>query len=66
MGAVVANGGAPGIDGMTTGQLESHIERHWGSLSAKLLAGKLLQSGAACGDPEAFGREAAAGDTDGR
>ena len=44
MQAVVANGGAPGIDGMTTGQLESHLERHWDSLSARLLAGRFTPS----------------------
>ena len=37
--AVKRNGGAPGIDRMTTGQLRDHIDRHWEVLSAKLLAG---------------------------
>lgn len=42
--AVVANGGAAGIDGMTTGQLSAHVERHWESLAAKLLAGRFTPS----------------------
>ena len=37
--AVKRNGGAPGIDRMTTGQLRDHILKHWEALSAKLLAG---------------------------
>jgi len=37
--AVKRNGGAPGIDRMTTGQLGEHIRQHWDVLSAKLLAG---------------------------
>ena len=37
--AVKRNGGAPGIDGMTTGQLREHIDKHWEVLKAKLLAG---------------------------
>jgi RNA-directed DNA polymerase len=37
--AVKRNGGAPGIDGMTTGQLGEHLRQHWEVLSAKLLAG---------------------------
>jgi RNA-directed DNA polymerase len=37
--AVKRNGGAPGIDRMTTGQLRDHIRKHWEVLSAKLLAG---------------------------
>lgn len=37
--AVKRNKGAPGIDGMTTKQLADHIERHWESIRAKLLAG---------------------------
>ena len=37
--AVKRNGGAPGIDGMTTKQLGEHLRRHWESICAKLLAG---------------------------
>jgi retron-type reverse transcriptase len=37
--AVKRNGGAPGIDRMTTEQLRDHVRAHWDSLSAKLLAG---------------------------
>jgi group II intron reverse transcriptase/maturase len=42
--AVKRNGGAPGIDRMTTGQLCDHIRRHWEVLSAKLLAGTYVPS----------------------
>jgi group II intron reverse transcriptase/maturase len=37
--AVKRNGGAPGIDRMTTGQLREHIDKHWEVFRAKLLAG---------------------------
>jgi RNA-directed DNA polymerase len=37
--AVKRNGGAPGIDGMTTKQLGEHLRRHWESICAKLSAG---------------------------
>ncbi len=37
--AVKRNGGAPGIDGMTSKQLGEHLRRHWESICAKLLAG---------------------------
>jgi RNA-directed DNA polymerase len=37
--AVVANDGAPGIDGMKAADLEEHLETHWGKIRAKVLAG---------------------------
>jgi len=37
--AVKRNGGAPGIDGMTTPQLGDHVRKHWEIIRAKLLAG---------------------------
>jgi len=37
--AVKRNGGAPGIDRMTTGQLGGHIRKHWETFQAKLRAG---------------------------
>lgn len=37
--AVKRNGGSPGIDGMTTGQLGGHIRAHWDSIQTKLLLG---------------------------
>jgi group II intron reverse transcriptase/maturase len=37
--AVKRNQGAPGIDGMTTGELRDHIRKHWETLAAKLLTG---------------------------
>jgi RNA-directed DNA polymerase len=42
--AVKRNGGAPGIDGMTTGQLREHVRAHWESIRAKLLAGTYVPS----------------------
>src|SRR6202040_1014880 len=42
--AVKRNGGAPGIDRMTTGQLGDHIRKHWEVLNAKLLAGASVPS----------------------
>jgi RNA-directed DNA polymerase len=42
--AVKRNGGAPGIDGMTTEQLHDHVRAHWGTISAKLLAGTYVPS----------------------
>ena len=42
--AVKRNGGAPGIDRMTTGQLGDHLRKHWEVLSAKLLAGTYVPS----------------------
>jgi retron-type reverse transcriptase len=42
--AVERNGGAPGIDGMTTKQLREHLQRHGGTIRAKLLAGTYAPS----------------------
>ena len=37
--AVKRNGGAPGIDGLTTQQLRDHVRQHWEAIRAKHLAG---------------------------
>ena len=42
--AVKRNGGAPGIDGMTTRQLRDHVRKHWESIRGKLLAGTYVPS----------------------
>jgi retron-type reverse transcriptase len=42
--AVTRNGGAPGIDRMTTEQLRDHVRKHWETLRAKLLAGTYVPS----------------------
>jgi len=42
--AVKRNGGAAGIDRMTTGQLRDHLRAHWESIQAKLLAGTYVPS----------------------
>ena len=42
--AVERNGGAPGIDGMTTKQLREHLKRHEATIRAKLLAGTYTPS----------------------
>lgn len=42
--AVVANGGAPGIDGMRCEELVGHLQRHGEAIAAKLLAGKYAPS----------------------
>jgi RNA-directed DNA polymerase len=42
--AVKRNGGAPGIDGMTTQQLGDHVGKHWETIRAKLLAGTYVPS----------------------
>lgn len=42
--AVKRNGGAPGIDGMTTQQLRDHVRKHWENIRSKLLAGTYAPS----------------------
>jgi group II intron reverse transcriptase/maturase len=42
--AVKRNGGAPGIDGMTTQQLSDHVRQHWETIRGKLLAGTYVPS----------------------
>jgi group II intron reverse transcriptase/maturase len=42
--AVERNAGAPGVDGMTTEQLREHLQRHEGTIRAKLLAGTYVPS----------------------
>jgi len=42
--AVKRNGGAPGIDGMTTEQLRDHVRKHWETIRTKLLAGTYVPS----------------------
>jgi RNA-directed DNA polymerase len=44
IGAVKRNGGAAGIDHMTTVQVESHLQAHWAKIRAKLLDGKWVPS----------------------
>ena len=40
MKQVIRNKGAPGIDGMKTGQLYGYVSRHWDQIREALLAGK--------------------------
>src|SRR6266536_3677856 len=42
--AVVANNGAPGIDGMTAKELSGHLMKHWPKIHAKLMAGTYVPS----------------------
>lgn len=42
--AVIRNGGAAGIDGMTTKELKGHLRRHWEVISDKLLKGTYVPS----------------------
>jgi group II intron reverse transcriptase/maturase len=42
--AVKRNGGAPGIDGMTTRQLRDHVRAHWETIRGKLLTGTYVPS----------------------
>lgn len=42
--AVKRNGGAPGIDGMTTQALRDHVRTHWETIREKLLAGTYVPS----------------------
>ena len=42
--AVTRNGGAPGIDGMTTTQLRDHVRKLWEAIRTKLLAGTYVPS----------------------
>ena len=39
LAAVIRNGGAPGIDGMSVTELVEHLQQHWSVIRAKLLAG---------------------------
>jgi RNA-directed DNA polymerase len=42
--AVIANDGAPGIDGMRTEELKGHLLKHWPKIQAKLMAGTYTPS----------------------
>jgi group II intron reverse transcriptase/maturase len=42
--AVVANKGAPGIDGMKTEELNGHLLKHWPKIHSKLMAGTYTPS----------------------
>lgn len=39
-GQVVGNGGAPGIDEMTTGELKTHLQANWEEIKLELLSGQ--------------------------
>lgn len=36
---VVSNKGAPGVDGMSVGQLQGYLDRHWPKIKESLLEG---------------------------
>jgi len=42
--AVIANKGSPGIDGMTTEELNGHLLKHWPKIHAKLMEGSYVPS----------------------
>jgi group II intron reverse transcriptase/maturase len=42
--AVIANRGAPGIDGMKTEELNGHLLKHWPKIHGKLMAGTYVPS----------------------
>ena len=42
--AVMANKGAPGIDGMKTEELSEHLQKHWPKIRSKLMAGTYMPS----------------------
>lgn len=42
--AVIANGGAPGVDGMKTEELNGHLLKHWPKIHSKLMAGTYVPS----------------------
>ena len=42
--AVVANDGAPGIDGMKAKELNGHLEKHWPKIQSKLMSGTYTPS----------------------
>ena len=42
--AVIANNGAPGIDGMKTDELNEHLLKHWPKIQAKLMTGTYVPS----------------------
>ena len=41
---VVANGGAPGVDGMSTAELPKFVEEHWNEIYEQLRAGRYFPS----------------------
>jgi RNA-directed DNA polymerase len=42
--AVIANDGAPGIDGMRTEEISGHLTKHWPKIQAKLMGGTYTPS----------------------
>ena len=44
LGQVVSNGGSPGIDGMTVGELKEWFTHHWQTLQSSLLEGSYTPS----------------------
>ena len=64
--AVKRNKGAAGIDRMTTKELESHLQAHWGKDPSEVAGGNLRSESREAGrDTQAERRHADAGDPDG-